>query len=389
VTEVRDGCFDPTVQSASEFCGEQGYLSKALTTLNAQYQEPTVHLGVLDHFQGGSVTLNSSSCHPIAATAPLIAYGIGAGALGTGAHGTDSVALSTTGGSMVVHGGCDGTGEFCSFTELTSLRVTLSDVSVAGMTVKNIEARLARPAIILESSGVRRIPKALFELLLSGSILGKTVQMSAYPSSDVTINLNPQTAGFSFSASLSGSIAGMNGIPATVTANVSASTANPGASCAGFTPLQTIMGFEDGGWTSAQAQLSVATSPRTQGCYALKVAGSGFMTLNSARFATPLPSVTPTLKLDVFVPAGQPNQYWYGGVQMFASCPSAGLNNFYLGQAELTGKPTGRFSTVSYVVPANVRNVLLGTHNDCSFSVGVNVNPTPTPVVLDNLRFSP
>jgi len=98
--------------------------------------------------------------------------------------------------------------------------------------------------------------------------------------------------------------------------------------------------------------------------------------------------VTPTLKLDVFVPSGQPNPYWFGAVQLYASCPSGGMNNAYLGQAELTGKPTRAFSTVSYAVPSSVQSTLSGTHNDCSFSVAVNVNQTPTPVVLDNLRFS-
>jgi hypothetical protein len=65
------------------------------------------------------------------------------------------------------------------------------------------------------------------------------------------------------------------------------------------------------------------------------------------------------------------------------------MNNAYIGQAELTGLPTGVFSTVSYTVPASVRSTLSATHNDCFFSVAVNVNATPTPVVLDNMRFVP
>ena len=113
------------------------------------------------------------------------------------------------------------------------------------------------------------------------------------------------------------------------------------------------------------------------------------MVANSAPFSTPLAGVTSTLKLDVYVPPGQPNPYWFGAVQLFASCPSAAMNNAYLGQVELTGKPTGAFSALSYTVPSTVQTTLLGAHNDCFFSVALNVNQTPTPVVLDNLRFTP
>lgn len=83
------------------------------------------------------------------------------------------------------------------------------------------------------------------------------------------------------------------------------------------------------------------------------------------------------------------DRHWFGAVQVYASCPSGGMNNAYIGQAELTGLPTGVFSTVSYTVPASVRSTLSATHNDCFFSVAVNVNATPTPVVLDNMRFVP
>ena len=101
------------------------------------------------------------------------------------------------------------------------------------------------------------------------------------------------------------------------------------------------------------------------------------MVANSAPFATPLAGVTSTLKLDVYVPPGQPNPYWFGAVQLFASCPSAAMNNAYLGQVELTGKPTGAFSALSYTVPSTVQTTLLGAHNDCFFSVARQREPDP------------
>jgi hypothetical protein len=370
-------CFNPQTSMAEVSCSEN-----YMTASGGQLQIPHVHVS--------NVTLNDTvNCPPTAASGPATSYGMNVGPLGTAVHGSDIFALNATGGFLTFAGSCDSSGEFCLFSALRDMRVTLSDVVVAGVPVTNIEARLPRPAPIVVSGGVRKIPKANFRLEVTGSFLGGTSRVTVYPASDIILGVSGQTASFSFSSTFSGAVAGLDGVPVTVTVNVSASVNNPGAACAGLSPIQVLMGFEDLGWTSTQAQLSLSPSLHTQGCYALNVAGSGYMVVNSAPFATPLTGVTSTLKLDVYVPPAQPNPFWFGAVQLYASCPSAGMNNAYLGQAELTGKPTGAFSTVSYSVPSNVRTTLLGSTNGCFFSVAVNVNATPTPVVLDNLRFTP
>jgi hypothetical protein len=99
--------------------------------------------------------------------------------------------------------------------------------------------------------------------------------------------------------------------------------------------------------------------------------------------------LTSTLKLDVFVPGNQPNPYWLGAVQAYATCASAGLNNAYLGQVELTGKPVNAFSTIAFSVPGPVKTALGQSHPDCFLSIAVNANQTPVAPVLDNLRLAP
>ena len=113
------------------------------------------------------------------------------------------------------------------------------------------------------------------------------------------------------------------------------------------------------------------------------------MLVQGGKFATPISGSARHLALDVFVPSGQPNPSWFGAVQMFASCPSAQLNNAYIGQVELTGRPVGSFSTLTYSPGQNVLTALGQQHTDCSFTIAVTVNATPTPLVLDNLRFLP
>ncbi len=150
-----------------------------------------------------------------------------------------------------------------------------------------------------------------------------------------------------------------------------------------------IFGFETtSSWTSP-APLSLDGTRKTQGSFGMAVGSSGYRLLTSAALTTPVSPLGSTLLLDVFVPGNQPNPFWLGGVQMFASCPSAGVDNVYLGQVELTGKPTNAFSTLSFSVPTNVRTALGQSHPDCTLAIGVNTNATPATPVLDNLRFAP
>jgi hypothetical protein len=154
-------------------------------------------------------------------------------------------------------------------------------------------------------------------------------------------------------------------------------------------PNESILGFElPGSWSSA-APLSLNATLKTQGLSGLNVGGSGYRMLVSSALQTPLLPIGPTLRLDFYLPGNQPNPQWFGAVQAYASCPSAGLSNVYLGQAELTGKPTNRFSTLAFSVPANVRTALSQVRTDCFFSLAVNTNQTTVAPVIDNLRMTP
>ena len=148
-------------------------------------------------------------------------------------------------------------------------------------------------------------------------------------------------------------------------------------------------GFESlADWIST-APLSLKPNLKTQGQYGLSVGGGNYRFVNSVPFRTPIAGFGSRLLLDVYIPGQQPNPYWLGAVQIYASCPSAQMYYAYIGQVELTGRPTGAFSTLEYAIPVSIRNVLSQTHEDCSFHIGVNMNATPVNPVLDNLRFAP
>jgi hypothetical protein len=180
-------------------------------------------------------------------------------------------------------------------------------------------------------------------------------------------------------------------LPISVTVNVSGV---PGTSdtiaCANQSPRQRLFGFEDAqSWSSTSASLSLVTTPLTQGCAALGVSGSGFMSIAGAPFsARGLPAAS-SMTTDLFIPGNQPNPFWLGALQAHVSCPTANAFDVYIGQVELTGKPVGRFSTLTFLVPTAVRNLLQNPSNSCSFRFGLNVNPTGRKWVLDNLTLRP
>jgi FtsP/CotA-like multicopper oxidase with cupredoxin domain len=149
-----------------------------------------------------------------------------------------------------------------------------------------------------------------------------------------------------------------------------------------------ILGFEDpNDWTSATSsiQTGVGTS-HTQGRLSVSLAARGFVELRGRQFnlTAALPS---HITLDFFLPSQQPNPFFFGAVQMYADCPSKGVNNAFLSQVDLTGKPTGRFNTLTFPVPAATRSAVGSSCEDFNLRVTVNVpsNATGT-YLLDNIR---
>ena len=74
-------------------------------------------------------------------------------------------------------------------------------------------------------------------------------------------------------------------------------------------------------------------------------------------------------------------------MQLYADCPSKGVNNAFLSQVELTGKPTGTYNTLSFPVPAAISSAVGSSCEDFDLRVTVNVptNATGT-YLLDNIR---
>ncbi|MET0790925.1 MAG: hypothetical protein ABW061_05345, partial [Polyangiaceae bacterium] len=154
--------------------------------------------------------------------------------------------------------------------------------------------------------------------------------------------------------------------------------------------LTPVPGFERAsGWLSNQAAVSLSGTTKTQGASSLRVlASNGWSELKSV--ATSLVGagiIGPSLKLDLFLPTNQPNPYFLGTVTVLISSPSARINNQYLGQVSLNGLPTGKFSTLSFALPAALQRNLGYGLTDVTFTIQLNVNPNSSAYYFDNLRF--
>ena len=148
-----------------------------------------------------------------------------------------------------------------------------------------------------------------------------------------------------------------------------------------------VFGFEDATLWSSSAALARDTSQVTQGSAALKVTGGNYNEITSRTFRTDGLGAPISMKVDVFVPQFQPNPYWFGDINAFVSCPSAGVNNAFLANRALTGLPRNNYSTLTFPVPANVGAALGSKRNDCTVKLALNVPGNAAPHRFDNLRF--
>lgn len=157
----------------------------------------------------------------------------------------------------------------------------------------------------------------------------------------------------------------------------------------GQTVLTTdLMGFESpADWSRGSAQVGAFSGRILQGTGALKVVAGGWNTVVSREFSTTeIPAVSATTSFDLFVPDPQPNQWWVGTASLVFNCPSAGLNNVRIGDAELTKMFWGEYNQIKFALPPAVQAALLGNHAGASWKFELNTN-APGDFALDNFGF--
>lgn len=319
----------------------------------------------------------------------LTTYALAPGAsLGRAASPGAAADLRIAGGSALVQPlvcNPDAGGGFCQ--RLLRLHADIADLQVGGAQLRSVKVDSVGPTDIQDGT----IRPGGLRLVVAGQVDGADALVILQNEAPLRAAAGPRT--FSLRGTLSTAGTDLDGrlIPVSITADVLGSAAPPPPpSCGALTPVQRLFGFEDlRSWTSTVAQLSLVTSSVTQGCGALGIDGSGYLPIAGARFSTTDLRLDAGLSVDLFIPADQPNPWWLGALQMFLTCPSGGVFNHYIGQLELTGRPSGRYSTLRFPLSGETRALLGARFSDCAFGFALNVNATGRTWLLDNLRFTP
>jgi YD repeat-containing protein len=160
-------------------------------------------------------------------------------------------------------------------------------------------------------------------------------------------------------------------------------------SCVGTADPTVVLGFEAlGQWSFSVGGAVVGLNANhTQGSHSLEVAVQNYQPLVSAKMAS-LGSVAPLVLLDILLPTQQGNPFWFGSVQMYVNAPSIGINNAFLGQAELTSLPLATWQTLAFQLTSAQVVALSGSYADLTFTIAMNVPVNEAGhYLLDNLRF--
>jgi DNA-binding protein YbaB len=154
--------------------------------------------------------------------------------------------------------------------------------------------------------------------------------------------------------------------------------------------LDSILSFEDvSKWSSSQVSLSTSTVQKSHLQRALRIDNvpAWFQVISVPFSSATIASPQSKMRVDVWLPTNQPNLSWYGQVQLFVTIMSAGIENLSIGPIQFNGLATGRFNTIEFALPANVKNAIDGTHDDVRINLTFNVAAGPGPYYIDNIRF--
>lgn len=155
--------------------------------------------------------------------------------------------------------------------------------------------------------------------------------------------------------------------------------------------LPGFFGFDDPTkpWTSPTATITPNTTQYTEGTASTDARGCNFNDINSPYFRTAdLGVVGTSMLIDVYLPTPA-NVNWAGDLQISVSIPGANIYNQYLNNGNpvaFTGRTTG-WNTLTYPIPDNIRNALLGDYAGAQIMLHANIATCSAPLTFDNLRF--
>jgi hypothetical protein len=141
-------------------------------------------------------------------------------------------------------------------------------------------------------------------------------------------------------------------------------------------------------WTCNEAPVIRDVTVTNGSRASMALGGSGYRVARSPRFNTDLiGEYSDTIAVDVYIPNGLSNPYWAGEIAMFLDLPAAGLNNSWVGNAQLTGLSTGAWHTLRFPLGDAQLAAIAGDYPGLQVALVLNAASAESYYRFDNLRF--
>jgi len=139
-------------------------------------------------------------------------------------------------------------------------------------------------------------------------------------------------------------------------------------------------------WATTAGTASSSTV-RTQGQSSLQLTNFTFAEVTSPASTIP-PTAAASVGFDLWIPTPPANLNWFGGAELFISCPSQNVNHAFVGYRDISPFPQAAFATVSIALPASMQTVLQAGCSSMQIGIALSV-AGGGPYRLDNLRVNP
>jgi hypothetical protein len=146
-----------------------------------------------------------------------------------------------------------------------------------------------------------------------------------------------------------------------------------------------VLGFEDPALWAVSAGKKSGSASHSEGAASLELREITWVEVVSSPLATADVGIPAQIGFDLMLPALQPNPWWFGSAQLYLESPSRNLYNAFVGQNELTGRPTEQFLPLSFAVPEWIQQRLAAGATDLRLKIALNVPQGTAPYRLDRL----
>jgi hypothetical protein len=139
-------------------------------------------------------------------------------------------------------------------------------------------------------------------------------------------------------------------------------------------------------WTTSSGTASLSTVV-SQGQKSLQLSGFTFAEATSPAFVLSA-AVATSVGFDLWIPTPPANLNWFGGAEIFVSCPSQNINHAFVGYRDLLPFPQATFATISMTVPAGLQPMFQAGCSSAQIGIALSV-AGGSPYRLDNFRLNP